>query len=76
VSRRDDPVAPSFDQHPDLCRPGLTKFEATVNAVIASGEVMPPWKRPRPDGGPTPDQQYARCVLLLANAVWDEMETS
>lgn len=54
--------------------PGLTKYEHTVMAVVASGVCRWPGEYPRPDGGPTPDEQYAMRVLRTADAVWIALE--
>jgi hypothetical protein len=53
---------------------GLSALEQTASAVIASGSIRAPCDRARPDGGPTPEQQYAREVLRVAHAVWNELE--
>ncbi len=73
MSRRDEPAFPMKDR-PLEGGHGLSIFERTILAVVESGVCGEPGTYGRPDGGPTPEEQYARRVIRAARAVWDELE--
>ena len=84
MSRRDDPAFPSphmaenyrneGDDFVIHTEGGLTKFERMVVAVVESGACGEPRDYPSPNGGPSPDRQYAKRVLRAATAVWNEID--
>jgi hypothetical protein len=57
---------------------GLSKFERTVIAVVASGVCGTPGDYPGAEsprlGDKTREQKYGYQVLRIANAVWDALE--
>jgi hypothetical protein len=52
----------------------LSRREWMAGQVAAGGQVTPPCQRPKTDGGPSPDQQYGREVVRLADAILAELE--
>jgi len=49
---------------------GMSLREWYVGQVLSSGVCMPPWKR---GGGPSPDEQFAKDVCSLADAILAEL---
>ena len=55
-----------------LIHEGMSLRDWFAGTAIASGKVPMPWENPRPDGGPSPEEQTRSKAYRVADAMLED----